>query len=60
MPPGKKSEHMDFGLDAAIAKLKASETANKVAYQACRSTEDMDYPEFPVERIMKTPGSRAL
>lgn len=50
----KKSQHMDYGIDAAIAKLKASETSNKVANQAVQIHGGYGYTrDFPVERIMR-------
>ncbi|CFY02536.1 Acyl-CoA dehydrogenase/oxidase C-terminal [Syntrophomonas zehnderi OL-4] len=50
----KKSQNMDFGIDAAMAKLKASETANKVANQAVQIHGGYGYTrEYPVERIMR-------
>ncbi|MEA1960643.1 MAG: acyl-CoA dehydrogenase [Bacillota bacterium] len=50
----RKSEHLDYGMDAAIAKLKASETANKVANQAVQIHGGYGYTrEYPVERIMR-------
>ena len=50
----RKSENLDFGTDAAMAKLKASETANKVANQAVQIHGGYGYTrEFPVERIMR-------
>lgn len=50
----KKSQNLDFGTDAAMAKLKASETANWVANQAVQIHGGYGYTrEFPVERIMR-------
>jgi acyl-CoA dehydrogenase len=50
----RKSQHLDFGTDAAMAKLKASETANKVANQAVQIHGGYGYTrEFSVERIMR-------
>ncbi|NLV21340.1 MAG: acyl-CoA dehydrogenase, partial [Syntrophomonadaceae bacterium] len=50
----RKSQHMEYGFDAAIAKLKASETANRVANQAVQIHGGYGYTrEFPVERIMR-------
>lgn len=50
----RKSQNMEYGVDAAIAKLKASETANRVANQAVQIHGGYGYTrEFPVERIMR-------
>ena len=50
----RKSQHMEYGFDAAIAKLKASETANRVANQAVQIHGGYGYTrEYPVERIMR-------
>ena len=50
----RKSQGLDFGTDAAMAKLKASETANWVASQAVQIHGGYGYTrEFPVERIMR-------
>jgi alkylation response protein AidB-like acyl-CoA dehydrogenase len=50
----KKTHHMDSAMDAAMAKLKASETANKVANQAVQIHGGYGYTrDYPVERIMR-------
>lgn len=50
----KKSQGLDFGTDAAMAKLKASETANQVANQAVQIHGGYGYTrDYPVERIMR-------
>lgn len=50
----RKSNNMEFAVDAAMAKLKASETANKVANQAVQIHGGYGYTrEYPVERIMR-------
>lgn len=50
----RKSQGLDFGADAAMAKLKASETANKVANQAVQIHGGYGYTrDYPVERIMR-------
>ncbi|MGR6836843.1 acyl-CoA dehydrogenase [Syntrophomonas erecta] len=50
----RKSQGLPYGLDAAIAKLKASETANWVANQAVQIHGGYGYTrEFPVERMMR-------
>ncbi len=50
----RKSQGLDFGTDAAMAKLKASETANKVANQAVQIHGGYGYTrDYPVERIMR-------
>lgn len=50
----RKSQGMDFGTDAAMAKLKASETANRVADQAVQIHGGYGYTrDYPVERIMR-------
>ncbi|HCF70601.1 MAG TPA: acyl-CoA dehydrogenase, partial [Syntrophomonas sp.] len=44
----------DFATDAAMAKVKASETANQVAGQAVQIHGGYGYTrDFPVERIMR-------
>ncbi|MGE5381360.1 MAG: acyl-CoA dehydrogenase [Methylocystaceae bacterium] len=49
-----KSQGEDFGVAAAMAKLKASETANRVASQAVQIFGGYGYTrEFPVERMMR-------
>jgi alkylation response protein AidB-like acyl-CoA dehydrogenase len=50
----KKSNDMPFSLDAAMAKLKASETANWAANQAVQILGGYGYTrEYPVERMMR-------
>ena len=50
----RKSQHLDFATDAAMAKVKASETANQVAGQAVQIHGGYGYTrDFPVERIMR-------
>jgi alkylation response protein AidB-like acyl-CoA dehydrogenase len=50
----RKSQDLDFGTDAAMAKLQASETANRVANQAVQIHGGYGYTrEYPVERIMR-------
>ncbi len=50
----RKSQHLDYSTAAAIAKVKASETANKVANQAVQIHGGYGYTrEFPVERMMR-------
>ncbi|NLV16397.1 MAG: acyl-CoA dehydrogenase [Syntrophomonadaceae bacterium] len=50
----RKSQNLDFGTDAAIAKLKASETANRVANQAVQIHGGYGYSrDYPAERIMR-------
>ena len=50
----RKSQHLDYATAAAIAKVKASETANKVANQAVQIHGGYGYTrEFPVERMMR-------
>ncbi len=50
----RKSQGLDYGADAAMAKLKASETANWVANQAVQIHGGYGYTrDFPVERIMR-------
>ena len=45
---------MEYAVDAAMAKLKASETANWVANQAVQIHGGYGYTrEYPVERIMR-------
>ncbi len=50
----RKSNDMEYALDAAMAKLKASETANRVANQAVQIHGGYGYTrEYPVERMMR-------
>lgn len=50
----RKSNNMEYGLAAAMAKLKASETANWVANQAVQIHGGYGYTrEYPVERMMR-------
>jgi acyl-CoA dehydrogenase len=50
----RKSQQLDYSTAAAIAKVKASETANKVANQAVQIHGGYGYTrEFPVERMMR-------
>jgi alkylation response protein AidB-like acyl-CoA dehydrogenase len=50
----RKSQGLEFGTDAAMAKLKASETANRVANQAVQIHGGYGYTrDYPVERIMR-------
>ncbi len=50
----RKSNDMEYAIDAAMAKLKASETANWVANQAVQIHGGYGYTrEYPVERIMR-------
>lgn len=50
----KESQGMPYAIDAAMAKLKASETANWVANQAVQIHGGYGYTrEFPVERMMR-------
>jgi alkylation response protein AidB-like acyl-CoA dehydrogenase len=50
----KESNDLPFGLDAAMAKLKASETAMWVTNQAVQIHGGYGYTrEFPVERMMR-------
>lgn len=50
----KKSQGEDYGLDAAIAKLKASETAMWVTTKAVQIFGGYGYSrEYPVERMMR-------
>ncbi len=49
-----ESKGQPYGLEAAMAKLKASETANWVANQAVQIHGGFGYSrEFPVERMMR-------
>lgn len=49
-----ESKGQPYGLEAAMAKLKASETANRVANQAVQIHGGFGYSrEFPVERMMR-------
>jgi len=50
----KESNNLPFGLDAAMAKLKASETAMWVTNQAVQIHGGYGYTrDFPVERMMR-------
>lgn len=50
----RKSNNMNYAVDAAMAKLKASETANWVANQAVQIHGGYGYTrEYPVERMMR-------
>ena len=50
----RKTLDMEYAVDAAMAKLKASETANWVANQAVQIHGGYGYTrEYPVERIMR-------
>ena len=50
----RKSNDMEYAVDAAMAKLKASETANWVANQAVQVHGGYGYTrEYPVERMMR-------
>lgn len=50
----RKTLDMEYAVDAAMAKLKASETANHVANQAVQIHGGYGYTrEYPVERIMR-------
>ena len=50
----RKSNNMEYAVDAAMAKLKASETANWVANQAVQVHGGYGYTrEYPVERMMR-------
>lgn len=50
----RKSNDMEYGLAAAMAKLTASETANWVANQAVQIHGGYGYTrEYPVERMMR-------
>ncbi len=50
----KKSQGIPFGIDAAMAKLKASETAMWATAQAVQIFGGFGYTrEFPVERMMR-------
>jgi len=50
----KESNGEPFGLEAAMAKLKASETANMVANQAVQIHGGFGYiRDYPVERMMR-------
>ncbi|HCF50554.1 MAG TPA: acyl-CoA dehydrogenase [Syntrophomonas sp.] len=50
----RKSQGLDFGTDAAMAKLKASETANRAANQAVQIHGGYGYTrDYPAERIMR-------
>lgn len=50
----RKTLGMEYAVDAAMAKLKASETANQVANQAVQIHGGYGYTrEYPVERIMR-------
>ena len=50
----KESNGEPYGLDAAMAKLKASETANWVANQAVQIHGGFGYTrDYPVERMMR-------
>jgi len=50
----RKSNGLPYSMDAAIAKLKASETANWTANQAVQIHGGFGYTrEFPVERMMR-------
>ncbi len=50
----RKSHDMEYAVDAAMAKLKASETANWVANQAVQIHGGYGYTrEYPVERMMR-------
>lgn len=49
-----KSQGEEYGMDAAIAKLKASEMCNRVTSQAVQIFGGYGYTrEFPVERMMR-------
>ncbi len=49
-----ESNGKPYGLEAAMAKLKASETANKVANQAVQIHGGFGYSrDYPVERMMR-------
>ncbi|MEA4925118.1 MAG: acyl-CoA dehydrogenase [Syntrophomonadaceae bacterium] len=50
----RKTSHLEYGIDAAMAKLEASETANWVANQAVQIHGGYGYTrDYPVERIMR-------
>jgi alkylation response protein AidB-like acyl-CoA dehydrogenase len=49
-----KDRGENFGADASMAKLYASETANRVAYQALQIHGGYGYiKEFPIERYYR-------
>ncbi len=50
----KKANRLPYSVDAAMAKLKASETANKVTNEAVQIHGGYGYTrEYPVERMMR-------
>lgn len=50
----KEGQHLPYGVSAAMAKVKASETANWVASQAVQIHGGYGYTrDFPVERMMR-------